>query len=136
VEPVFSHPRRALSFICAVGSDRALDDPSAYLNHIFFLLQREVGQDQVLGVGVTGNLMAALAQLVDGIRMKLGAFCIHAHRPLISVSSRILMKRQRPVLPPYWDQEIPKRSGVPGLSEVVISEYGGDCLRTKLQTSP
>jgi hypothetical protein len=35
------------------------------------------------------------------------------------------MNRQMPVFPPYSDQEIPNRSGVPGLSEVVIGEYGG-----------
>jgi hypothetical protein len=35
------------------------------------------------------------------------------------------MKRQTPVLPPYRDQEIANRSGVPGLSDVVIGEYGG-----------
>jgi hypothetical protein len=38
---------------------------------------------------------------------------------------------------PTDDQEIPNRSGVPGFSEVVIGEYGGDFfLLTKLQTSP
>ena len=41
---------------------------------------------------------------------------------LISVSSRMRMKRQMPVLPPYCDHEMPSKSGVPGLSDVVIGE--------------
>ena len=35
------------------------------------------------------------------------------------------MSRQTPVLPPYCDHEIPKRSGVPGFNAVVMGEYGG-----------
>jgi hypothetical protein len=41
---------------------------------------------------------------------------------LISTSSKMCMKRQIPVLPPYCDQEIPKRSAVPGFNDVVIGE--------------
>jgi len=86
------------------------------------LFDRKIRKYQILSIGMAGDFMAAAPQLFHCFGKNFRASRVQAN----GWSNLELGKNSHEPpdagLPPYCDQEMPRRSGVPGLRDVVIGE--------------